>query len=275
MATITDVKLGATHDLGRTAVRLQRIVNAAHSRDRQLESLNCISRLASGPAQPYLETFNRISRLASGPAQPYLETFNRINRLRSKVIQDQRQLDRLVDAVTFPSASPLLDLRRQSNVLPAYIPARHLGSGPFPEDTEKEEEALVVISKSELHPYVLMYCEMELSNGDYFHAVLEAIKSLLQRVRDLTGLKSDGVQLVEEAFAYKKRTPYISLNKLVTSSETNRQEGMIHALRSLIFMYRNPLAHEPRSAWPLDDIEAILVLSQISKYHYWIDSRHI
>ena len=131
MATITDVKLGATHDLGRSVVSLQSIVNAAHSRDRQLESLNRISRLASVPANPYLETINRISRLASGPASPYMESLNRTSRLMSKVIQDRRQLNRLVDTVTFPSASLQLDLRPQFNTFPVYIPARHLGSGPF------------------------------------------------------------------------------------------------------------------------------------------------
>ena len=144
MVTITDVKFGATHELRRSVVSLQSIVNAAHSRDRQLESLN------------------RISRLASGPANPYLKTFNRINRLMSKVIQDRRQLDRLVDTVTFPSASLQLDLRPQSNTFPVYIPARHLGSGPFHDevfsdfleeakhflDSDRKDHAAVIVGIS-------------------------------------------------------------------------------------------------------------------------------
>ena len=150
--------------------------------------------------------------------------------------------------------------------------ARHLGSGAFREDTEQDgTDSLKILRKSNLHPDVLQSCGMELSNGDYFHAVLEAIKGLLQRIRDLTGLQVDGYSLVEQAFAYKKSPPFIALNALKTVSQRNVQDGFIYFLKGLILMYRHPLAHEPKITWLLGETEALSVLLQISEYHRRID----
>ena len=47
---------------------------------------------------------------------------------------------------------------------------------------------------------VLKFCRAELVQANYFHAVLEAAKSVAQKIRDKSGLTSDGGELVDEAF---------------------------------------------------------------------------
>lgn len=47
---------------------------------------------------------------------------------------------------------------------------------------------------------VLKFCRAELVQANYFHAVLETAKSVAQKIRDKSGLTSDGGELVDEAF---------------------------------------------------------------------------
>ena len=236
-----------------------------------MEALDRINRMFSSPS---MEALDRINRMFSSPS---MEALDRINRMFSS--PSMEALDNIRNVVTPMSEDlDLSDLRRKSERvhLPAYVPAQHLGSRPFHEDTEQnDKDSLMVIRMSDLYPDTLMDCKTELSNQDYFHAVEEAIKGLLRKIRRITSLESDGIKLIEEAFAYKKKTPYIALNKLNTLSQHNVQEGFIHSLRGMIYGYRNPMAHESRLTWPLGDDEAISVLFQISEYHRRIDSRYI
>ena len=72
------------------------------------------------------------------------------------------------------------------------------------------------------HAEVFKYCRAELLQENYFHAVLEAVKGLAQRLRDLSGLGSDGAELVNTALSTK--TPIVALNSL--STETEISEGI-------------------------------------------------
>jgi uncharacterized protein (TIGR02391 family) len=46
----------------------------------------------------------------------------------------------------------------------------------------------------------LAACRAELLEDNYFHAVLEATKSLAEKIRRLTGLSADGAPLADAAF---------------------------------------------------------------------------
>lgn len=51
-----------------------------------------------------------------------------------------------------------------------------------------------------VHPDVLTACSAEILAENYFHTVLEATKSLAEKIRGRTGLGSDGARLADEAF---------------------------------------------------------------------------
>jgi hypothetical protein len=68
--------------------------------------------------------------------------------------------------------------------------------------TEAEATACAlrkVLIERKVHADVLKFCRAELLVDNYFHAVFEATKSVAEKLRQKTGLGSDGSQLVDEA----------------------------------------------------------------------------
>ncbi len=61
---------------------------------------------------------------------------------------------------------------------------------------------------------VWLYCRYTLN---YFHAVLEAAKSIFDKLRRLTGLTDDGASLVDKALS--GASPMLAINNLATDSD--------------------------------------------------------
>lgn len=83
-----------------------------------------------------------------------------------------------------------------------------------------------------IHSEISKYCINDYLRQDYFDTVFEATKGLAERVREISGLKSDGSELFQTAFATKD--PYIILNKLITDSEKNEYNGLKELLIALV-----------------------------------------
>lgn len=120
-----------------------------------------------------------------------------------------------------------------------------------------------------VHAEVLNYCRAEFIQENYFHAVLEAVKGVAERIRKLSGLVSDGAELVNEAFGMK--APILAINPLVTDSEKSEQKGFSQLLIGLFGMVRNPLAHTPKVAWPMPEPDALDILTLVSLVHRKLD----
>lgn len=120
-----------------------------------------------------------------------------------------------------------------------------------------------------IHHEVTKYCISDFLRKDYFDAVFEAAKGLSQRVRLITGLKSDGSKLFQEAFS--KNDPHILLNKLETDSEINEHNGLRELLEAIFHLVRNPAAHTPKIDWRIDENKALDVLTIISFAHKYLD----
>jgi uncharacterized protein (TIGR02391 family) len=119
-----------------------------------------------------------------------------------------------------------------------------------------------------LHPEVVKYCRTELLQDNYFHAVFEASKGLAQRIRDMSGLPSDGAALVDEVFAIDG--PYLAFNSLRTETERSEHKGFALLLKGCFGAVRNPLAHGPKLLWQGED-DAVDYLSLISLLHRKLD----
>lgn len=120
-----------------------------------------------------------------------------------------------------------------------------------------------------IHSEVVKYCIHDYLREDYFDTVFEATKGLAERVRQISGLKSDGNELFQNAFATKD--PYIILNMLATDSERNEYNGLKELLISLFHLVRNPLAHTPKINWKQNENEALDILTIISFAHKYLD----
>ena len=110
---------------------------------------------------------------------------------------------------------------------------------------------------------------------NYFHAVFEAAKGLAERIREKTGLKIDGVNLVRQSFERPRNgLPRLVINSLDSQTELNEHDGFMNLLLGSIQMFRNPIAHTPRVKWQRDLEDAVDCLTLISFLHFVIDECH-
>jgi uncharacterized protein (TIGR02391 family) len=119
-----------------------------------------------------------------------------------------------------------------------------------------------------IHAEVLKYCNAELLQEDYFHAVFEASKGLAQRIRDMSGAHSDGAALVDQVFSVEQ--PLLAFNSLRTDTEKSEHKGFAALLKGCFGAVRNPLAHQPKLLWQGED-DAADYLSLISLLHRKLD----
>lgn len=137
--------------------------------------------------------------------------------------------------------------------------------------SEAEQRAQVLTSKFQgrrMHSEVLRFCKAELLVDNYFHAVFEAVKGLMQRVREMSGLQEDGAALIEKAFSSSK--PRIAFNTLQTETERMEQTGFALLLKGCYQAIRNPRAHEPKILWKGED-DAADYLTLVSLLHRKLD----
>lgn len=123
-----------------------------------------------------------------------------------------------------------------------------------------------------VHDDVLRFCRAELLQRNYFHAVLEATKSVADKIRTLSGLTGDGAALVQAAFGQVQAGPVLAINALATDTERSEQRGFVNLLVGLFGTFRNPTAHAPRLSWPMGEQDALDILSLVSLVHRKLDS---
>lgn len=124
-----------------------------------------------------------------------------------------------------------------------------------------------------VHPDVLAFCREELLADNYFHAVLEAVKSVMEKLRVRTGLTDDGNTLVERALAGDP--PMLAINPLTNENQRSQQRGFAQLVRGSVGMFRNPTAHAPRVQWEMAREDAEDLLSLVSLIHRRLDSAHM
>ncbi|MCH8080257.1 MAG: TIGR02391 family protein [Proteobacteria bacterium] len=120
------------------------------------------------------------------------------------------------------------------------------------------------------HSEVFKYCKAELLEENYFHAVLEAIKGVAERIRIMSGLTTDGAELVNTALSVK--SPILALNELSTETELSEQKGFSNILVGLFGAVRNPTAHAPKLIWPMTEQDALDIFSMVSFVHRKLDN---
>jgi len=106
---------------------------------------------------------------------------------------------------------------------------------------------------------------------NYFHTVVEATKSIAEKIRIKTGLTSDGSALVDEAFSFNKGIPHLALNSLQTASEQSEQKGFSNLLKGVFGTFRNTTAHAPKVTWVIEEQDALDILSTVSLIHRRLD----
>ncbi len=142
--------------------------------------------------------------------------------------------------------------------------------------SEAEERADKLRSKlkaRDVHVDVLQFCRSELLQENYFHAVLEATKSVANKIRSKSGLTMDGAELANQAFALgKSGAPLLAINPLLTDTHKGEQRGFTNLLVGLFGTFRNPAAHAEKIYWPVTEQDALDILSLVSLVHRKLDA---
>lgn len=124
-----------------------------------------------------------------------------------------------------------------------------------------------------VHHDVLRFCKEELLKDNYFHAVLEATKSVADKLRSKTGLTDDGATLVDRSLAGE--LPLLAINPLKTESDKSEQKGFANLVKGIFGMFRNTTAHAPKISWVVDKDDAEEVLTLLSLVHKRIDGAYM
>jgi uncharacterized protein (TIGR02391 family) len=125
--------------------------------------------------------------------------------------------------------------------------------------------------KRNLHPELLRFCRAELVADNYFHAVLEASKSIAETIRTITGLTGDGATLIDDALGGDD--PRIKINKFITDTEQSEQRGFVNLTKGLFGTFRNPTGHAPRIVWQMPEEDALDLFTLGSYVLRRIDNR--
>ncbi|MHA3054955.1 TIGR02391 family protein [Acinetobacter sp. ANC 4633] len=142
----------------------------------------------------------------------------------------------------------------------------------FSEAEERASQLKKILIDRNIHPDVLSFCKAELLVDNYFHAVFEATKSIAEKIRVKTNLTSDGSELVNQAFSYKGKVPFLALNNLTTESYQSEQKGFMNLLKGIFGTFRNTTAHAPKITWKINKQDALDILSMISLIHRKLDN---
>ena len=130
-----------------------------------------------------------------------------------------------------------------------------------------------VLVERKVHGDVLKFCRAELLVDNYFHAVFEATKSVAEKLRQKSGLGSDGSQLVDEALGIGKvGYPRLAFNTLTTESERSEHTGLMNLIKGLFGAFRNTGAHVPKIHWDVTEQDALDILTTISLIHRRLDT---
>lgn len=122
-----------------------------------------------------------------------------------------------------------------------------------------------------VHEIIFEYCKPELLAQNYFHSVFEAVKSIADRIRKLTGLYADGNELIDTAFSTKN--PLVRINLLMNDTDRSEHLGLMNLIKGLFGLIRNPTAHEPKVKFAIDENEALDLMILISYAHKRLDKK--
>ena len=144
----------------------------------------------------------------------------------------------------------------------------------LPEAEQRANRLRSTLERRGVHPDVLHYCSAEFLGNNPFHAVLEATKSVADKIRKKTGLTGDGAGLVQQALA--GTNPLLRINALATESHRSEQRGFANLLIGMFGTFRNPTAHAPRISWTMSEEDALDLFTLASYAHRRLDgsTRH-
>ncbi|MDE0615344.1 MAG: TIGR02391 family protein [bacterium] len=135
---------------------------------------------------------------------------------------------------------------------------------------ERAGTIVTELRRRNTHPDLMRYCTLELLQKNNFHALLEAAKSIPDRIRVLTGFTNDGAGLIDDTLT-NASGPVLAINDGLTATDHSEQSGFANLAKGLLGLYRNPTAHDPKLRRDVTDTELVDALTAMSMVHQRLD----
>lgn len=202
-----------------------------------------------------------------------LASIQNIDRCSNKIL---KFIQTVLNPARFTDCQSFEAKRKAVNEALSYAGYEVLPNGRFKETAiantineaqQRANDLLASLKVRNAHQEIFKYCIAELVDKNYFHAVFEACKGLFARIRQMSLVNTDGIQLVQYVFNH----PVLVINSYKTKQEINEQKGFEAILEGICNMFRNPEAHQPKIEWPLNEQDALEILSLISYCHRRLD----
>lgn len=141
----------------------------------------------------------------------------------------------------------------------------------FSEAQKRMKSFKTKLEMYDIHNNVLKYCTEDYLNENYFYAIFEASKGVLDRVRKLSETTDDGNKLINKSFNNKNPLILIKNNFIRTQSEISEYYGLASLLKTIVYLYRNPKAHISKLFNPSSEADAITAFNLMSLAHKNLD----
>ena len=125
-----------------------------------------------------------------------------------------------------------------------------------------DEDTLERFDAYQFHPEINMHCRKLYREGNYFHAVFEAVKVYNNLVKSKAEINDDGQSLMMKAWSPQKGV--LRINACSSETDMNFQDGVKFLSAGLMSAIRNPTSHEPALDWPISEQDAADILSLVS-----------
>ncbi len=141
------------------------------------------------------------------------------------------------------------------------------------EAKERADRLRSALERRQVHQDVLAFCRAELLQENYFHAVLEATKSVSEKIRAKTGLTGDAGELAQKAFSLGQAgMPFLAFNPLTTDTDKSEQSGLMNLFMGMFGAFRNVTAHGPKISWAITERDALDLMTLASLLHRRLDA---
>jgi uncharacterized protein (TIGR02391 family) len=148
--------------------------------------------------------------------------------------------------------------------------AKTRAAATLSEAQQRADDLRAELIRRDVHPDVVAFCRAELLERNYFHALLEASKSVADKLRRRCGIGGDGSGLVDATCSLSSG-PRLAFNSLATDWERSEQTGIAMLMKGLFSTFRNTTAHAPRLVWATSRSDALDMLTLASMLHRRLD----
>ena len=125
-----------------------------------------------------------------------------------------------------------------------------------------DENTLERFDTYQFHPEINKHCRKLYREGNYFHAVFEAVKVYNNLVKSKAELDDDGQSLMMKAWDSNKGL--LKIKPSLSETDVSFHDGIKFLSAGLMSAIRNPTAHEPALHWPISEQDAADILSLVS-----------